>query len=49
MKNKKKRVKEMLRPQHFSQQILNGKLFMAIIGGQKSNFSSEFKLELLKT
>ena len=37
----------MLRPQHFSQQILSGRLLPAVIGGEKSNFSGGFKLELV--
>ena len=32
----------MLRPQHFSQQILSGKFLLAVIGGQKNNFSGGF-------
>ena len=43
MKNKKKKRK-MLRPQHFSQQILNGKLLLIVISREKSNFSGRFKL-----
>ena len=39
----------MLSPQHFSQQILSGRLLLAIIGGEKSNFSSGFKLEPVTT
>ena len=39
----------MLRPQHFSQQILSGKLLLAVINEQKSNFSSGFKLKLVTT
>ena len=35
----------MLRPQHFSQQILNGKLLLTIIGGEKSYFSYGFNIE----
>ena len=37
----------MLRPQHFSQQILSGMLLLAVIGEEKSNFSGEFKLKLV--
>ena len=29
------------------QQILNGKLLLTVIGGQKSNFNGEFKLKLV--
>ena len=32
----------MIHPQHFSQQILGGKLLLVVIGGQKSNFSGGF-------
>ena len=32
----------MIRTQHFSQQILSDKLLLAIIGGQKCNFSGGF-------
>ena len=32
-----------------SQQILSGRLLLAVIGEQKSNFSGEFKLELVTT
>ena len=40
----------MLRPQHFSQQIRSAKLSLAVIGKEKkSNFSGEFKLELVTT
>ena len=45
MKNKLNKIaakKELL----CSQQIFSGRLLLAIISGQKSNFSSEFKLEL---
>ena len=31
----------------FSQQILSGKLLLAVINRQKINFSDEFKLELV--
>ena len=41
MKNKKKKRK-IIHPQHFSQQILSGKLLLAVIGGQKSNLSGGF-------
>ena len=33
----------------FLQQILSSRLLLAIIGEQKSNFSCEFKLELITT
>lgn len=49
MKNKKKRKREMLCPQHFSQHFRNGRLLLAIVGGQKSNLSDGFKLELVTT
>ena len=39
----------MLRPQHSLQQILSGKLLLAIICGEKSNFSVGFKLEPITT
>jgi len=39
----------MLRLQHFSQQILSGRLLLAVIGRKKSNFSGEFKLEPVTT
>ena len=39
----------MLRLQHFSQQILSDKLLLAVINGQKNNFSGEFKLKLVTT
>ena len=40
----------MLRPQHFSQQILNDRLLLIVIGGKKeSNSSSGFKLEPVTT
>ena len=32
-----------------SQQILNGRLLVVIIGGQKSNISSRFKLKPITT
>ena len=32
-----------------SQQILSSRLLLAVIGEQKSNFSGEFKLELVTT
>ena len=37
----------MLRPQHFSQQILSVRLLLAVISEKKSNFSSGFRLEPL--
>ena len=50
MKNeKRKREREMLRLQHFSQQILSDKLLLAVINGQKNNFSGVFKLKLVTT
>ena len=39
----------MLCPQYFSQQILNVKLLLIVIGGEKSNFSGGFKLEPVTT
>ena len=33
----------------FSQQILSNKLLLAITDGKNTNFSSEFKLELITT
>ena len=39
----------MLRLQHFSQQILSDKLLLAVINGEKSNFSGGFKLEPVTT
>ena len=48
MKNKK-RERKMLRPQHFSQQISNGKLLLTVIDWQKNNFGSRLKLELVTT
>ena len=39
----------MLRSQHFSQQISNGKLLLAVIDWQKNNFGSRLKLELVTT
>ena len=39
----------MIPPQYFSQQILSGKLLLAVIGGEKSNFSGGFKLEPVTT
>ena len=39
----------MLLPQHFSQQILNDKLLLVVINGEKSNFSGGFKLKPVTT
>ena len=39
----------MLRPQHFSQQILSRRLLLAVIGEEKSNFSGGFKLKPVTT
>ena len=39
----------MLLPQHFSQQIPNGRLLLAIIDWQKNNFGSRLKLEPVTT
>ena len=52
MKNEREREREreMLYSQHFSQQILSGKLLLVVIGRKKkSNFSGGFKLELVTT
>ena len=46
---KKKKERKMIRPQHFSQQGLSGKLLSTIIGRKKSNFKDEFKLKLVIT
>ena len=45
----REREREMLHPQHFSQQILSSKLKLVVIGMQKSNLSGGFKLELVTT
>ena len=39
----------MLSSQHFSQQILNGILLLAVVGGKKSNFNGGVKLEPITT
>ena len=39
----------MLSSQHFSQQILNGILLLADVGGEKSNFNGGVKLEPITT
>ena len=46
MKNNKKKIDTFTT---LSQQILSGKLLLAVIDDQKSNFSSRFKLELVTT
>ena len=45
MKKRKKKKKRNDISTIFSQQILNGKLLLVIIGRQKINFSCEFKLQ----
>ena len=42
---KKKKERKMLSSQHFSQQILNGILLLADVGGEKSKFNGGVKLE----
>ena len=44
MKKRKKKKKRNDISTIFSQQILNGKLLLVIIGRQKINFNCEFKL-----
>ena len=39
----------MLCSQHFSQQILSGRLLLPVISGGKSNFSGGFNIESVKT
>ena len=39
----------MLCPQYFSQQILSGRLLLAVIGGEKNNFSGGFNIEPVTT
>ena len=45
-KQRKKEQREMLF-HNIIQQILNGKLLLTVIDGQKSNFNGEFKLKLV--
>ena len=39
----------MLRSQHFSQQILSGRLLLIVISVEKSNFTGGFKLKPVTT
>ena len=40
-------TREMLCPQHFSQQNIRSMLLRVVIGEQKNNFIDKFKLELI--
>ena len=39
----------MLCLQYFSQQILSGKLLLAVISGEKNNFSGKFNIKPITT